>query len=525
MAEELILVVDDGQENRDFIVDYILTPNGYRSLVARDGKEALDLTAEHHPDLILLDYQMPRMNGIDMLRAMSAQNITIPVILMTFYGSEEIAVEVYRLGVRDYIKKPFSIDEMLMAIERSLGEVRIRKEKEALTERLIHANRELQTRLQELNILYSVGKSVTALMPLDQLLARIVDAAVRLTNAEEGYLYLVQNNALINRAYKRQRAARAEAANAPIDDPIARRVVESGQALLITPDQVPAGSPPMSLTCAPLMLRDQVIGVLGARNVSANAVTFTKHAAALLSALTDYAAIAIENAHNVEALRQAQEDEKMRIRDTFQRFVPRPVVDEVLDNPEMMRLGGKRRDVSIVFVDLRGYTAFSEDAPPEDVIQTLNNYLSLAANIMMSYGGTLDKYMGDGLMALFNAPNDQADHVAQAVEAALMLQQAARHMNEQRGDGLMFGVGIHVGDAVCGYIGTETAMNYTAIGDSVNLAKRLQEAAKSGQILVEQSVVMRLGNLIQATALGELKIKGRQKSAVVFELQGMVERG
>lgn len=522
MAGELILVVDDGQENRDFIVEYILTPNGYRALVARDGKEALQIIQEQTPDLMLLDYQMPRMNGIDVLKILAASNINLPVILMTFYGSEEVAIEVYRLGVRDYIKKPFSVDEMGMAIERSLSEVRIRKEKEALTERVLVANREMQMRMQELNILHSVGKSVTSLMELEQLLPRVVDAAVKLTEGEEGFLYLVEGDQLVARAYKRHRAARAESVSQAVSDPAVKRVVESGQALLLTPETANG----QSFAGVPLTLKNQVIGVLGTRNVTPGARPFTKHGAALLSALSDYAAIAIENAHNVAALRQTQEDEKLRIRDTFQRFVPRSVVDDVLSNPEPIRLGGLRREISVVFVDLRGYTAFSEDTPPEDVIDTLNSYLSLAANIMMSYGGTLDKYMGDGLMAIFNAPHDQREHVYHALEAALMLQQTARSMNERRGNApkLMFGVGIHTGDAICGYIGSETAMNYTAVGDTVNLAKRLQESAKPGQTLIEQSVVTRLGDVVQAIPLGEIKVKGRNKSAIAYELQSVTER-
>src|SRR5690606_12865627 len=157
--------------------------------VAKDGKEGLDMALQHRPDLILLDLQMPRMNGITVLQNLARHNADIPVVLMTFHGSEEIAVEVYRLGVRDYLKKPFSIDEMLLAIEHSLTEVRLRREKEALTERVIQANRELQRRVQEMNVLYSVGKSVTATLNMDQLLPRIVDAAAQITHAEAGHIY------------------------------------------------------------------------------------------------------------------------------------------------------------------------------------------------------------------------------------------------------------------------------------------------------------------------------------------------
>ena len=300
---ERILIVDDGRENREFIAEYILQPNGYEPLMAIDGKEGLDMAIAEHPDLILLDYQLPRLNGIEVLRALEEYGVSIPVILMTFYGSEEVAIEVYRLGVRDYVKKPFTVEEMLLAIERSLGDVRLRREKDALTERLIQANRELQNRLQELNILYSVGKSVTSITDMDQLLPRIVDAAVKVTGAEEGALCLVEAEKLSFRAIKRHNMARAQAVNAPSEDPVSKHVVESGQPLILTPEQLEhAPHSPQSVAVAPLVLRGEVIGVLSVTNISDSARTFTKHDSALLSALTDYAAIAIENSHNLAAL-------------------------------------------------------------------------------------------------------------------------------------------------------------------------------------------------------------------------------
>jgi adenylate cyclase len=287
--------------------------------------------------------------------------------------------------------------------------------------------------------------------------------------------------------------------------------------VLISPESE-GGQNPSSVAYAPLILRGQVIGALGVRNVSESAMPFTKHHAALLSALTDYAAIAIQNARNVEQMKQTKETEKARIRSTFQRFVPPQVVDQILDNPDLLQLGGKRKEISVLFADLRGYTAYSENLSPEGVVEMLNDYLSLAANVMLSYGGTLDKYMGDGLMAIYNAPDDIGDHAMAALESALTLQQASREMAAQRKDGLSFSVGIHVGEAVVGYIGTDCAINYTAVGDVVNLAKRLQESAKPGQILVEETLIRRLGGRVNAQPLGEMKIKGRQRVAQVYEL-------
>lgn len=523
MAGETILVVDDGRENREFIAEYILEPNGYAYLMAKDGREALDLVLAHRPALILLDYQMPRMNGIEMLRAMQEHNLNIPIILMTFYGSEEIAVEVYRLGVRDYVKKPFSIEEMLMVIERSLDDVRLRREKEALTERLIQSNRDLQLRLQELNVLYSVGKSVTSMADIDQLLPRLVDAAVKITNAEEGFLYLIDKDGLHCRAQKRHNQSKALALDVAVNDPIAQHVIQQRQVTIITPEGL-NGKGPLSVSCAPLIIRDEVIGALGVANLSSSAHTFTKHDSALLSALTDYAAIAIDNARNLEMIRHTNEREKAHIKTTFRRFVPPTVVDQILENPDTLQLGGKRQEVTVMFADLRGYTAFSENLPPERVVEMLNDYLSLAANVILSYGGTLDKYMGDGLMALFNAPHAQPDHALHAVEAAIMLHQAAQQLAAGRGEELAFSIGISVGDAVVGYIGTDVAINYTAIGDVVNLTKRLQEAAKGGQTLVDESVVRKVGNMAHATALGELKLKGRQRQVLVYELSALAAR-
>ncbi|HEX2614504.1 MAG TPA: response regulator, partial [Nitrososphaera sp.] len=127
---ETILIVDDGKENRDFIIEYVLEPNGFKYLTAKDGLEGLQMALKHRPDLILLDLEMPRMKGTQVLEQLAAQNVDLPVILMTFHGSEEIAIEVYRMGVKDYIKKPYYPEEMLEAIERSLQETRLRREKE-----------------------------------------------------------------------------------------------------------------------------------------------------------------------------------------------------------------------------------------------------------------------------------------------------------------------------------------------------------------------------------------------------------
>ncbi|HEX2908053.1 MAG TPA: adenylate/guanylate cyclase domain-containing protein [Phototrophicaceae bacterium] len=523
MAGETILVIDDGRENREFVIEYILQPNGYQSLQAEDGRDGVQMAMQHHPDLILLDLQMPRMNGIEVLKFLTEHQMDIPVVLMTFHGSEDIAIEVYRLGVRDYVKKPYTVEEMLTAIEHSLGEVRLRREKEQLTEKVVQANRELQRRVSELNVLHSVGKNVNELLSMNELLPRIVDAAAQITQAEEGYIYLIENNNLLCRAHKRGGSnSQARPADFMVTDRVASYVIKQCQPVVLKPEHLAReGSKAISAAYAPITIRGEVAGVLGVNNVSPDAHVFTKHDSALLSMLTDYVAISIENAYNYEALRQAKERESQQMRVSFERLVPPSVVDRVLANPEDLRLGGTRQEISIIFADIRGYTAWSENAPPEKVVEMLNDYLSLAAEIILAWDGTLDKFFGDGLMAIFNAPKGQEDHVHRAADAALALMRAGEEMRARRGDNLSYSIGVHVGEAVVGYIGTERAMNYTAIGDVVNTAKRLQELAPPGHIWIEDSIVQRLGDLVEAQPLGEIKIRGRKQPAHAYDLTGL----
>ncbi len=527
MAGELILVVDDGRENCEFVVDYILRPNGFRTAVAYDGKAGLDKALSESPDLILLDLQMPRMDGTQVLQALRDAQSNIPVILMTFHGSEEIAIQVFRMGVRDYVIKPFTVDEMLDAIERALSETRLRREKEALTERLLKSNRDMQRRIKELNALYSIGKSVTALLDLEQLLTRVVDAAIYVTGAEQGALMLLSDGELWKRAVRDPGDSAARPVNQKAGERLAYRAAQTGKPVMLTTTEM-AGlgdikGLPKAVLYTPLKLGDEVLGVLGVDNVNRN-IPFTEHDGMLLSALSDHAAIAIQNARLFTELQEAKEREKQAIRGAFARYVSPSVVDRVLEQPESATLGGDRHVISILFADIRGYTTFSERTDPEVVVEALNEYFTLAGDVILARGGTLDKFMGDAVMAFFNAPDPQPDYLFRAVDAAMALQRAVEERNARAPSALrlQFGVGISAGEAVVGNIGTEEHMNYTAIGDAVNLAKRLQERAAPGQILIEETVVKALGERIRVEPLGVMKLKGRDTPATVYELKGLV---
>jgi signal transduction histidine kinase/CheY-like chemotaxis protein len=300
MAGEKVLVVDDSAENIEFIVDYVLEPNGYVSITAGDGVEGLRKARNEQPDLILLDMNMPKLTGIEVLEALRNEGLQIPVILMTFHGSEALAVTAFRQGIKDYILKPFQIEEMLDALERALAEVRLRRERDDLMERLVKANRALERRVGELNALFGIGKSVTALLDLDKLLARLVEAAVYLTNAEEGSLLLVdeQSDELHMVAAQGFDERMARSFRLRVEDSLAERAIKTGEPVVLTSEgakQVKTAYHAKSLVYVPIKVKNRVSGVLGVDNRQKDRL-FTQHDVRLLSVLAGYAAITLENA-------------------------------------------------------------------------------------------------------------------------------------------------------------------------------------------------------------------------------------
>ena len=169
----------------------MLKPNGYVVTTAKDGVEGLKQYRADRPDLILLDLEMPRLNGLGVIEELHTEHSDTPIVLMTSHGSEDLAVTVFRKGVKDYIIKPVETDELLAVVEGALTEARLRREKEQLTQSLLQLNKELELRVKELNALYGIGRSFTSMLDLDRLLGRIVESAVYITGAEEGSLLLL----------------------------------------------------------------------------------------------------------------------------------------------------------------------------------------------------------------------------------------------------------------------------------------------------------------------------------------------
>jgi PAS domain S-box-containing protein len=210
----------------------------------------------------------------------------------------------------------------------------------------------------------------------------------------------------------------------------------------------------------------------------------------------------------------------------FRRYLPPAVIERLPDDPHELRLGGQRQEITSLFADIRGFTDFSRQHAPEKLVDVLNQYLAIASDAILAEEGTLDKIMGDCIVAFFNAPLPQQDHVQRAIRAALKIQEGVAQLHQQVSPAyrLDYGVGVNVGDAVVGNVGTAQQMNYTAIGSSINLARRLQEAAAPRQILLSDTAYQRVARYVQAQRLQPIQAAGFNEPITVYELLGLQDQ-
>lgn len=221
-----------------------------------------------------------------------------------------------------------------------------------------------------------------------------------------------------------------------------------------------------------------------------------------------------------------EKNQRQKVVRVFKQYIAPQVVEEISKNREYdVSLGGERRHVAVLFVDIRGFTSISERLEPEQVVEMLNEYLSLTTNSIFRYSGTLDKFIGDAAMAVFNAPFDLEDYVFCAVRAAWDIKKGAEALSSKYrgiyGRDIDVGIGIHCGDAVVGNIGCDFRMDYTAIGDTVNTASRLEGVAKPGQILVSSEVRDQLRERVDLTEIGTVPLKGKEKGMFVYQIDGI----
>jgi len=318
MEQETVLIVDDNKEIVSALSD-ILQTNKYAILCAYDGRQGLQLALEKQPDLILLDWNLPQLSGLQVLQALRDRGHKTPVVLMTIYGSESVAVQAFRLGIRDYISKPLRVSEALAAVEQALSEERLRRAKEEISQQLKEASRRMEQQLLELTTLQAIGQSVTSTLDLEQVLARVVEAACYFSDARESALLLLEEaeDTLILRAHhgvdrSRPLNLRLKFSTSPL-----RQAIETGQPLFLTSKaaeysiKLRTGYLARSLLYVPLYIQERRLGLLGVTD-KLGGQSFTQDDARLLTSLGSYAAIAIENARLYESEKELARAETVK---------------------------------------------------------------------------------------------------------------------------------------------------------------------------------------------------------------------
>lgn len=272
-----------------------------------------------------------------------------------------------------------------------------------------------------------------------------------------------------------------------------------------------------STICAPLITESNVHGVLYADRLDPFSA-FSQEDLELIGAVAAQTAVTVET---VKAHTRLAREEVARA--NYSRFMPEYVVKQLLEKPDSFRLGGINQIITVLFADIRGFTSISETEKPEKVVSLLNRYFSAMSEIIFDFGGTLDKYIGDGLMAIFGAPTATDDDARNALRAAVAMQRRLAILNNDlRSENfpeVHIGIGLHTGEATIGYIGSEKRSEYTAIGDTVNLASRLESNAGAGQILVSDATVKscRCDDIIFVPREA-LKVKNRHQPISLFEV-------
>lgn len=345
-----ILLVDDEPATLQ-LVRRLLQADGHDLYEAIDGEQAVQVFDAVHPDLVLLDVVIPKMDGLEVLNALRQRDKMCGIIMVSALTSEQLAVKSMLGGADDYVNKPFRLKTIRLSIRQVMDKVRLRRRNANLQSELIAANQR------------------------------------------------------------------------------------------------------------------------------------------------------------------------------FRQYMAKPLIETLLSSPTPPQLGGVREVVTTLFLDFANFTPLSERLPPDDVVQILNEYFAFLPNIVIEHGGFMDKIMGDGFMAIFNAPTTYVDHARRAVLSAVAMRRELFRRNQNRTYRLSVRIGIHTGEAIVGNIGAAVLMNYTAIGDAINLAKRLEEACDSNQVLISADTYFRLDKSlpewegVEFLSHGKRQFKGRQNGIEVFAVE------
>jgi adenylate cyclase len=396
--------------------------------------------------------------------------------------------------------------------------------------RLEHLQRE--NRL--LTLLYQVSRALSDKSTVEEVTECVLDLVLQIDGGERGYAILLTEKSLpgahpasanynfLPAIIRYRRPPTADAPEMVLSRAIIQQVMESKGPLLVMDAKQDArfsGSESMALSgmqsamCAPLASRERLFGLLYVDNLSRRGI-FTPDDLEVFAVIAAQAGLAIDR-----VLARSEVQRQGVQLSALERFLSPSISRKITAEAADIRLGGESQRITVLFADVRGFTTMAERMKPREAVEVLNEFFTRMTDVIFEHGGTLDKYLGDGLMALFGAPFALQNDAEAAVRAAAGMQRTLEELNRNSGKAaLHIGIGIHTGEAVVGFLGTQRRMDYTAIGDTVNVASRLCSQAEPNQIVVSAATHALLGPGLSCCPLQAMKLKGRAELIDVHQV-------
>jgi adenylate cyclase len=379
----------------------------------------------------------------------------------------------------------------------------------------------------KLQMLLEVSQKLSAELDLDRLLRTIVDTTFDIMSVDRVTIVLrSEETGELVPTISRSRLGDAQPLQVPRS--IAEKVMQ--ERVAVVSQNAPADArfrgqsiliqSVRSAMCSPLMASaDRILGLLYVDNLTTTN-TFTDEDLQFLVAFSGLAAIGIKNSRYAEQVRR-----EATVRSNFERYFAPNVAADIAQQDGAIRQGGERRATTVLFSDIRGFTAMAESMGPDAIAQLLSEYFTEMVEVIFEHGGTLDKFIGDAIMALWGAPIAHADDPDRALRAAVAMQRAIARLNErwvsQGRPEIGVGIGINHGDVFAGNIGSHRRLEYTVIGDAVNVAARLCAEAGPGEILVSESFLGVVRDQVSCEFLPEMALKGKAQVVQVYRVRGL----
>ena len=380
---------------------------------------------------------------------------------------------------------------------------------------------------RRLAALNKVNQVMASNFDLERRLAAMLDTVLEVLEAQRGFVLLrAADGRTLEVKVAREMGRELEASSPSMG--IAGRAAIDGEAVLMadresnrefgTRDSV-IRTGIVSAMCVPLRIEDRILGsVYLDTNVRNH--RFSEEDLELFSSLASQAALAIDNARLHSEILEAEHR-----RESLARFLPNALVNKIINDAQSLELGGQKALVTTMFCDIRGSSKLAEQLAPQDLVGLLNEHFTAMTEIVFKYQGTLDKYIGDEIMALFGAPFRTGDEPFRAVCCALEMQTRNRELNlvrsEEHRPRFHLGMGIDTGEVIAGYIGSPKRMDFTVVGDRVNTAKRFCDTAEPGKIVVGAEVWKAVQDRVTGKPLGTLMLKGKEQAVHAFEITGL----